>query len=85
MNMLDSALDNCNIILSKNSNQLIVMYHKLRILKTMKRYEESIKICDKILQSYPNNGDVLFDKATNLALLGRDDECLESLNLLINI
>jgi tetratricopeptide (TPR) repeat protein len=83
--MLDSALDNCNIILSKNSNQLIVMYHKLRILKTMKRYSESMKICDKILQSYPNNGDVLFDKSVNLALLGRDDECLESLNLLISI
>ena len=83
--MLDSALENCNTILNKNPNQLIVMYHKLRILKTMELYDESIRICNKILRSYPNNGDVLFDKATNLAILGRDVECLESLNLLISI
>ena len=83
--MLDYALDNCNTVLSKNPNELIVLYHKLRILYSLKKYEQSLKICDKILLLYPNNGDVLFDKACNLVSLDRNEECLFSLTAAIKI
>ena len=51
----------------------------------LKKYEESIEICDKILDIYPNNSDVLYDKATNLILLGKTENCLKVLNLTIQI
>ena len=85
MTMLDYALDNCNTILSKNPNDLIVLYHKLRILYALKKYEPSLEICNKILLLYPNNGDILFDKACNLISLDRNEECLKSLNEAIKI
>ena len=84
MNMLDEALDNCNNIL-KNSDELIVKYHKLRILFSLKKYQESLQICDEILYLYPNNPDVLFDKALNLALLGKNEDSIKSLNSAIAI
>ena len=85
MTMLDYALDSCNTILSKSPNDLIVLYHKLRILYALKKCEQSLEICDKILLLYPNNGDVLFDKACNLLSLDRSEECLKSLNKAIKI
>ena len=84
MNMLNEALHNCNNIL-KNSNELIVKYHKLRILFSLKKYQESLQICDEILYLYPNNPDVLFDKALNLALLGKNEDSIKSLNSAIAI
>jgi len=45
----------------------------------MKQFEESISCCDKILNDYPHNGDVLFDKSCNLAMLSKLDESLKSL------
>ena len=82
---LDYALHSCNSILSKNPNDLIVLYHKLRILYALKKYERSLEICNKILLLYPNNGDVLFDKACNLISLDRNEECLKSLDSAIKI
>ena len=84
MNMLDEALHNCNNML-KNSDELIVKYHKLRILFALKKYQESLQICDEILYLYPNNPDVLFDKALNLALLGKNEDSIKSLNSAIVI
>jgi tetratricopeptide (TPR) repeat protein len=45
----------------------------------MKQFEESILYCNKILEDYPNNGDVLFDKSCNLAMLYRVDDALYTL------
>ena len=64
---------------------MIVLYHKLRILHELKEFDESLKICDKILTLYPNNGDVLFDKAINLALLDKNEGSIESLDAAIKI
>ena len=85
MEILDSALDNCNKLLNETPNELIVMYQKLRILFAIKKYKHSLQICDKILQIYPKNADVLFDKASNLAHLNRNADCLKSLSLAIEI
>ena len=35
----------------------------------MKKFTESIEICNMILELYPNNADVLVDKSCNYALL----------------
>jgi tetratricopeptide (TPR) repeat protein len=45
----------------------------------MERFEESILCCNKILDDYPHNGDVLFDKSCNLAMLSRIDDALDTL------
>jgi len=50
----------------------------------MKKYEESINCCNKILRDYPNNGDVLFDKACDLSMLSKVDEALDNLENSIN-
>ena len=85
MKMLVNALDNCNLMLKDDPDQLIIMYHKLRILYALEKYEESLEICDKILQKYPKNGDVLFDKAVSLINLNRISKCLETLSFAIQI
>ena len=66
-------------ILKLNPNYNIALYHKERILLEMKKYEESIECCNAILSEYPTNGDVLFDKACNLAMMSRVDEALDAL------
>ena len=83
--MLDEALQNCDFFLNDNPDEFIVLYHKLRILRSLKKFEKSLSICHKILNVYPNNGDVLFDKAENLICLGKTSECLESLKASIVI
>ena len=50
----------------------------------MKEFQESIDCCNKILMDYPNNGDVLFDKACNLSMLSQIDETLENLKKAIS-
>jgi tetratricopeptide (TPR) repeat protein len=45
----------------------------------MEKFNESISCCNCILEDYPNNGDVLFDKASNLAMLSNFDEALDLL------
>ena len=57
----------------------------VRILKSLKRYDESMKVCDRILRMYPNNTDILFEKASNLLYLGKNNECLEFLNSVTNM
>ena len=42
----------------------------------MNRYDESISCCDIILNDYPENGDVLFDKSCSLAMLSKVDDSL---------
>ena len=44
---------------------VIVLYHKLRIFKKLNRFSESNMICNKLLKIYPDNGDVLYDMASN--------------------
>jgi tetratricopeptide (TPR) repeat protein len=45
----------------------------------MKKFDESISCCNRILQDYPDNGDVLFDKASNFAMLSNFDNALDLL------
>jgi hypothetical protein len=45
----------------------------------MKKFNESISCCNCILKDYPNNGDVLFDKASNFAMLSNFDDALDLL------
>ena len=44
-----------------------------------------MKVCDRILRMYPNNTDILFEKASNLLYLGKNNECLEFLNSVTNM
>ena len=43
---------------------------------SLEKYTESIDCCEKILDDYPYNGDVLFDKSCNLAMLSKIDDSL---------
>ena len=45
----------------------------------MEKFQDSILCCNKILEDYPNNGDVLFDKACNLIMLSQIEEALDNL------
>jgi tetratricopeptide (TPR) repeat protein len=69
----------CDNILKNNSNYNVVLYHKERILFSMKKFDESISCCDRILEDYPDNGDVLFDKASNFVMLSNFDTALDLL------
>ena len=73
------ALSICDNILKNNSNYNVVLYHKERILFSMKKFNESISCCNSILEDYPNNGDVLFDKASNYVMLSDYDTALDLL------
>ena len=50
----------------------------------MKKFDESILCCNSILEDYPNNGDVLFDKASNFAMLSNYDTALDLLECAIS-
>jgi len=52
-------------------------------LFSMEKFEESILFCNKILEDYPNNSDVLFDKSCNLAMLDRFDDAIDILENVI--
>ena len=46
----------------------------------MGKFDESISCCNKILNDYPENGDVLFDKSCNFVMLDlKNDEALDLL------
>ena len=45
----------------------------------MNKFNESISCCNSILKDYPDNGDVLFDKASNFAMLSNFDGALDLL------
>ena len=82
---LNDALELCNLILESNKSENVALYHKLRILYSMKKFNESINICDQLLELYPNNGDVLFDKSCNYAELGEILPSMLNLKLAIDV
>ena len=45
----------------------------------MKNYGKSLECCDQILDDYPNNVDVLFDKSCNFVMLSKNKETLDLL------
>jgi hypothetical protein len=45
----------------------------------MENFDESILCCNQILNDYPNNGDVLFDKSCNFIMLTKYDDALDLL------
>jgi tetratricopeptide (TPR) repeat protein len=81
---LIEALLICDNILKNNKNYNIALYHKERILFSMGKFNESISCCNSILEDYPNNGDVLFDKASNSAMLSNFDDALNLLERAIS-
>jgi hypothetical protein len=42
----------------------------------MGNFDDSILCCNLILDDYPDNVDVLFDKSCSLAMLSKNDEAL---------
>ena len=50
----------------------------------MGRFDDSLFCCNKILNDYPNNGDVLFDKSCNFAMLLKFDDSLNILERAIS-
>ena len=50
----------------------------------MNKFDESILCCNHILQDYPDNLDVLFDKASNFAMLSNFDDALDLLECIIS-
>jgi len=81
----DKALEICENLLKNNSNEMIVLYHKLRILKKLDRFSESNIICKELLNIYPDNGDVLYDMASNFLKMGDDEKFLVTLEKAVNI
>ena len=81
---LIEALSICDNILKNNLNYNIVLYHKERILFSMNKFDESISCCNSILEDYPDNGDVLFDKASNYVMLSNYDTALDLLERAIS-
>jgi len=45
----------------------------------LEKFNDSISCCNRILDNYPNNGDVLFDKSCNLVMLSQLDQALDVL------
>jgi tetratricopeptide (TPR) repeat protein len=78
------ALSICNGILENNSKYNIALYHKERILFSMGNYDESIECCDKILDDYPDNADVLFDKSCSFVMISKNKEALDLLERAIS-
>ena len=64
---------------------MIVLYHKLRIFKKLNKFSESNIICKKLLGVYPDNGDVLYDMASNFLKMGDYEKFLSTLQKAINI
>ena len=65
-------------------NYNIVLYHKERILFSLKNFDDSILCCNRILDDYPDNADVLYDKSCSLAMRGELEQSLEILSLAIS-
>ena len=55
---INDAVELCDKLLEKNPDELIVLYHKLRLLKKLNMFEKSNDICKKILSIYPSNTEV---------------------------
>ncbi len=50
----------------------------------MKNYDESIECCNLILNDYPENGDVLFDKSCSFVMMSKNEEALDLLERAIS-
>jgi hypothetical protein len=50
----------------------------------MGNFNESILCCNQILNDYPDNGDVLFDKSCNLVMVSKNNEALDLLEKAIS-
>ena len=62
-----------------------MLYHKLRILKKLNKFSESNSICIKLLDIYPENGDVLYDMASNFLKLNNVEQFLKFLQKAVNV
>ena len=51
----------------------------------LEMYNESLDICSKILNMYPKNVDVLFERSRNYAQISNIPDCLLALESAINI
>ena len=79
------ALEICEKLLKNNSNEMIVLYHKSRILKKLNKFSESNVICKELLDIYPDNGDVLYDMASNFLKLEDIENFLSTLQKAVNV
>ena len=64
---------------------MIVLYHKSRILKKLNKFSESNVICKGLLNIYPDNGDVLYDMASNFLKLEDIENFLLTLQKAIHV
>ncbi len=74
----------CDELLKNNPDELIALYHKLRILKKLDRFAESNTICMKLVDIYPENGEVLYEMASNFLKLGDKEQFFNSLQKAVN-
>ena len=80
----DKALSICEKLLKNNPDDMIVLYHKLRILKKLYKFQESNLICKKLLDVYPDNGDILYDMSANFLKMNDIEKFLSTLQKAIN-
>jgi len=50
----------------------------------MGNYDESIECCNRILDDYPDNADVLFDKSCSFVMISKNEEALDLLERVIS-
>ena len=78
------AVGICDELLKNNPDELIALYHKLRILKRLNRFAESNTICMKLADIYPENGEVLYEMASNFLKLGDEEQFFNLLRKAVN-
>ena len=78
------AVGICDELLKNNPDELIALYHKLRILKKLDRFAESNTICMKLADIYPENGEVLYEMASNFLKLGDEEQFFNLLRKAVN-
>ncbi len=75
-------------LLSKSTNNFLEVEALMALgssFKRMKLYDATIPVYDQVLSIEPKNTDALFNKATSLMGLHRDDELLLCLNKILEI
>ena len=78
------ALSICNEILNTNPKYNTVLYHKERVLFLWGTLMNPFYVVIEILDDYPDNGDVLFDKSRSFVMLSKNDEALNLLERAIS-
>ena len=79
------AVEICDELLKNNPDEIIALYHKLRILKKLDRFAESNMICMKLVDIYPENGEVLYEMASNFLKLGDEEQFFNLLQKAVNV